>query len=31
MTVRSTDALDDPRVVPTLRAARRERLEALAR
>ena len=31
MTVRTVDALDDPRVVPTLRAARRERLAALGR
>jgi hypothetical protein len=31
MTVRTVDALDDPRVVPTLRAARQERLAALGR
>ncbi len=31
MTVRTADALDDPRVVPTLRAARQERLAALGR
>jgi hypothetical protein len=31
MTVRTVDALDDPRVVPTLQAARRERLRALGR
>jgi hypothetical protein len=31
MTVRTVDALDDPRVVPTLRAARQERLTALGR
>ncbi len=31
VTVRTVDALDDPRVVPTLRAARRERLAALGR
>ena len=31
VTVRSTDALDDPRVVPLLRAARQERLAALGR
>ena len=31
MTVRSTDALDDPRVVPLLRAARQERLKGLGR
>ena len=31
MTVRTVDALDDPRVVPTLRAARQERLAALSR
>jgi Domain of unknown function (DU1801) len=30
-TVRSTDVLDDPRLVPLLRAARRERLQALGR
>ncbi len=31
MTVRTVEALDDPRVVPTLRAARQERLAALGR
>lgn len=31
MTVRTVAALDDPRVVPTLRAARQERLAALGR
>jgi len=31
MTVRTVDALGDPRVVPTLRAARQERLSALGR
>jgi hypothetical protein len=31
MTVRTVDALDDPRRVPLLRAARRERLTALGR
>jgi hypothetical protein len=31
MTVRTVDALDDPRLVPLLRAARRERLTALGR
>ena len=31
LTVRTVDALDDPRVVPTLQAARRERLAALGR
>ncbi len=31
MTVRTVDALDDPRVVPTLRAARQERLASLVR
>ncbi len=31
MTVRTVDALDDPRLVPTLRAARQERLQALGR
>jgi len=31
MTVRTAEALDDPRVVPTLRAARQERLAALGR
>jgi hypothetical protein len=31
MTVRTVDALDDPRVVPLLRAARHERLTALGR
>jgi hypothetical protein len=31
MTVRTVEALDDPRVVPTLQAARRERLAALGR
>jgi Domain of unknown function (DU1801) len=30
-TIRSVDALDDPRLVPTLRAARQERLQALGR
>jgi hypothetical protein len=30
-TIRSADALDDPRLVPTLRAARQERLQALGR
>jgi hypothetical protein len=30
-TVRSADALDDPRLVPLLRAARQERLAALGR
>ena len=31
MTGRTVEALDDPRVVPTLQAARRERLAALGR
>jgi hypothetical protein len=31
LTVRSVDALDDPRLVPLLRTARRERLTALGR
>jgi hypothetical protein len=31
MTVRTVDALDDPRLVPLLRAARRERMTALGR
>jgi hypothetical protein len=31
LTVRSTDVLDDPRLVPLLRAARQERLDALGR
>jgi hypothetical protein len=31
MTVRTVEALEDPRVVPTLRAAREERLAALGR
>jgi hypothetical protein len=31
MTVRSVDALADPRLVPLLQAARRERLTALGR
>jgi hypothetical protein len=31
MTVRTVEALDDPRVVPVLRAARQERLAALGR
>jgi hypothetical protein len=30
-TIRSVDALNDPRLVPTLRAARQERLQALGR
>jgi hypothetical protein len=31
MTVRTVEALDDPRLVPTLQAARRERLASLGR
>jgi hypothetical protein len=31
MTVRTVEALDDARVVPTLQAARQERLAALGR